>query len=626
MKKIFTNILTLAALLITGVAFTACSSSDDSIVEQQPANPGEQVYTLTIKASKDGSATTRALKLETSGALTAYWANGDELTVYNETEGAALTGTLKASNASGSTATFSGTLSGTLSGTIAANDELTLSYHPIASISSYEVQDGTLSGTYGAEKYDMATATVTVKTIVGSDITINEAGASFTTQTAMIKFTLQDDAATPAMLNATSLKVSIDGEDLLTFSPTEATYTTNGAGILYFALPNADVVAAAKSTTTAALASAKVSFSATVGSDTYKITKTGYPFAAGKYYTSILTTRKLMTYNLGAITGNLTLKDGDTATGTLDVAHYPVKISIEAGATVTLNGVTINGTNSDSYKWAGITCLGDATIILKDGTTNSVKGFHENYPGIYVPSDKTLTIQGESAGTGKLIASSNGKGAGIGGGYIIDCGNIEIKGGDVTSTGGGGAAGIGSGYGGKCGNITISGGVVTANGGTGPDDSYGDGAGIGSGGYYAFCGNILISGGSVTATGGSCGAGIGSGSFAYSCGNIEISGGTVTATGGTHAAGIGTGYESSGCGAITITKGITKVTATKGSYSGEIPTNCIGRGENGGTVGTITIDGMTDWTAGTATTNLNFVVSETYYTNDTWTLTPKSTH
>ena len=69
MKKIFTNILTLAALLITGVAFTACSSSDDSIVEQQPANPGEQVYTLTIKASKDGSATTRALKLETVRGL-----------------------------------------------------------------------------------------------------------------------------------------------------------------------------------------------------------------------------------------------------------------------------------------------------------------------------------------------------------------------------------------------------------------------------------------------------------------------------------------------------------------------------------------------------------------------------
>ena len=591
MKKIYTNILILATLLITGVAFTACSSSDDSIVEQQPANPGEQVYTLTIKASKDGSATTRALKLETSGALTAYWANGDELTVYNETMGAALTGTLTASNASGSTATFSGTLSGT----IAANDVLTLTYHPIASISSYEDQDGTLSGTNGAEKYDMATATVTVASVNSGDITTT-GNASFTTQTAMIKFTLQDDAATPAMLNATSLKVSIDGENLLTFSPTEATYTTNGAGILYFALPSAGVVAAAKSTTTTALASAKVSFSATVGSDTYKITKTGYPFAAGKYYTSRLTTRKLMTYDLGAITGNLTLKDGDTATGTLDVANYPVKISIEAGATVTLNGVTINGTNSDSYKWAGITCLGDATIILKDGKTNSVKGFHENYPGIDVPSGKTLTIQGETAGTGKLIASSNGKGAGIGGGYIIDCGNIEIKGGDVTSTGYGGAAGIGSGYGGNCGNITIRGGVVTANGG-------------------------------------SNGAGIGSGSYANSCGNIEISGGTVTATGGFSAAGIGTGYNSSGCGAISIKNTVTQVTATKGDGFNVGSFNCIGSGEYGGTVGDISFGSTKVYNSTTEEWTQNPMVNGTYgglnlvisNSNDTWTLTPNTT-
>jgi len=71
-----------------------------------------------------------------------------------------------------------------------------------------------------------------------------------------------------------------------------------------------------------------------------------------------------------------------------------VKISIAAGATVTLSGVTINGTNSVSCWWAGLNCLGDATIILADGTTNSVKGFYENYPGIHVPSGKTLTIQG----------------------------------------------------------------------------------------------------------------------------------------------------------------------------------------------------------------------------------------
>lgn len=583
MKKIFTNILTLAALLITGVAFTACSSSDDSIVEQQPANPGEQVYTLTIKASKDGSATTRALKLETSGALTAYWANGDELTVYNETKGAALTGTLTASNASGSTATFSGTLSGT----IAANDVLTLTYHPIASISSYEGQDGTLSGTNGAEKYDMATATVTVASVNSGDITTT-GNASFTTQTAMIKFTLQDDAATPAMLNATSLKVSIDGEDILTFSPTATTYSANGNGILYFALPNADVVAAAKSTTTTALASAKVSFSATVGSDTYKITKTGYPFAAGKYYTSTLTTRKLMTYDLGAITGNLTLNDGDTATGKL-TGNY--KISIADGATVTLNGVTIDGTKISSFSWPGITCLGNANIILVG--TNTVITTADGKPAILASGDtwnpKTLTISGS---------------------------------GSLTATGGPKAAGIGSGASGTCGDITISGGTVEAYGGS-------DGAGIGSG-ASGTCGDITISGGTITANGGSQGAGIGSGYYQATCGNIKISGGTVTAMGGGEAAGIGSGYYSgstSSCGDITITNTVAQVTAIKGSNA----PNSIGKGYNSAPIGTITFGSTQVYNGSVWSPNpmaagtyggLTLDISTKNETNDTWKLTP----
>lgn len=132
--------------------------------------------------------------------------------------------------------------------------------------------------------------------------------------------------------------------------------------------------------------------------------------------------------------------------------------------------------------------------------------------------------------------------------------------------------------------LTISGsGSLTATGGYGA-------AGIGSGAESS-CGNITIEGGTVTAQGGYNGAGIGTGYSNYGCGNITISGGTVTATGGSSAAGIGTGYNNYGCGNITITKEITKVTATKGSIEYEKDSNCIGSGESGGTVGTITIGG-----------------------------------
>ena len=109
--------------------------------------------------------------------------------------------------------------------------------------------------------------------------------------------------------------------------------------------------------------------------------------------------------------------DGATLKGELDVSTIPYKVVIPAGATVTLAGVTIDGNSVDdaAHRHAGITCLGDATIILADKTENTVKGFYETYPGIYVPVGKKLTIKGGSDGNGKLTASSNRNAAGIGG-------------------------------------------------------------------------------------------------------------------------------------------------------------------------------------------------------------------
>ena len=256
------------------------------------------------------------------------------------------------------------------------------------------------------------------------------------------------------------------------------------------------------------------------------------------------------TVDLSTLTGDYVAQNGDVLTGTL---AKNVKISIADGATVTLDGVTINGTHDLNYKWAGINCQGFATIILKDGTTNTVKGFHDYYPGIYTPSDKTLTIKGEAAGTGSLTASSNGFGAGIGGGYKIDCGSIVIMSGNVTATGGQFAAGIGSG-----------------NGGGG--------------------GSIIIAGGTVTAAGGLNAAGIGSGSTSTSnCEYIIIYGGTVTATGGQYGAGIGSGQYAK-CEDIMIDNSVTKLTATKGDDAPD----CIGAGESG-TCESVEIDDEEYW-------------------------------
>lgn len=290
MKKTFRNFRTLAALLIASAAFTACSNENSDIIGEQPAQQAPQVYTLTISASKGGDAT-RALDLSGT-SLVASWDDGDVLTVVNQTKSyTALGGTLTASNASGNTATFSGALTGT----IEAGDVLRLNYHAHDYFTEFPNQDGTLKGTNGAEKYDVANATVTVASVDEGNITTT-GDASFTTWTAMLKLTLQDGSSN--LLNPTSLTISVDGiADFLTFSPTAATYTANGNGVLYFALPNAENVAYIKmgatpsdiDTKKAALAAATVTFTAVAGGKTYVATKTGYPFTEGTYYASTLT-------------------------------------------------------------------------------------------------------------------------------------------------------------------------------------------------------------------------------------------------------------------------------------------------------------------------------------------------
>ena len=173
--------------------------------------------------------------------------------------------------------------------------------------------------------------------------------------------------------------------------------------------------------------------------------------------------------DLSTLTGDLEARNGQTLTGALGCY---VKVSIADGATVTLRDATINGRNKNAFRWAGITCPGNATLVLEG--ENSVRGFQRMFPGIHIAPGKTLTIKG----SGTLSASSNGYGAGIGGGSAIDCGHIVIEGGTITSEGGNEAAGIGGGAYAACGNITITDDVtsLTATKGDGAKHSVGAGA------------------------------------------------------------------------------------------------------------------------------------------------------
>ena len=317
-----------------------------------------------------------------------------------------------------------------------------------------------------------------------------------------------------------------------------------------------------------------------VGSGTANITATmadgdGYAYETKSVAYAIEVDHNI---NLALVNFNFTAHDGDILSGTL-AGNY--KISIAAGASVELKDVTINGGDDYNYQWAGLTCLGNATIIITG--TNTVKSFYNLHPGIQAgPEGTTLTING----TGTL-----------------------------TATGGNWAAGIGSGYDhATCGNITINGGTVVAT-------SAKQGAGIGSGYYFSSCGNITINGGTIVATSTKEGAGIGSGFKNSSCKNITISGGDITASSGDSGAGIGSGYDSSFGDKITITSDITKVQATT-NYADSWP---IGKGYcDDESTGAVTIAEKTvtgrSWTS-TSLPGLNFATSSTGGANLTWTLT-----
>ena len=536
----------------------ACSSEDTALNNSPAQQQGRKVHFTATIAAPGGNAGTRTeytevTEGEAAGTINVAWKANDKIAlIHNGTKDEV---TVETVNEDGS-ATITGDI------TVGTNGEDVIAYYPAAAIelnndknpvpaAAYTekmlAQDGTLS--YIASNLDLRSGKSTIA--VDGDKATLASSVSLTSNTAIWKLTLQDNAETPAALSATQVSVIKDGETPETLAGT-ATLST-ATSTVYLAMPEM-----AEPETT-------VTIEAVTANGNYTYVNSGLTLAAGKYYQSTVTMAPAAT-DLSKLKEDYIAQDGETLTGTL---KENVKISIAAGATVTLAGVSINADGKrNTGGYAGLTCLGDATIILKDGSENTVTGFNKNYPGIYVPgnaanpaNNKTLTIKGETAGTGSLTAicqDKNGFAAGIGGNNVESCGNIVIAGGTITATGGCGA-GIGSGPGTSCGAITISGGTVTATGGN-------RGAGIGSG-DFGTCGAITISGGTVSATGGAYGAGIGSSlgegnqSATGKCGDILISGGTVSATGGQDAAGIGSGDEGT-CSNITITTGVTQVTAT----------------------------------------------------------------
>ena len=401
MKQAFSKMLPLAAILMAGVAMVACS------VEKQPTETVEpspkKMLSLTIDASLDGGAT-RSLNIDGEEMLSAIWKEGEKVEIY---DGEGKIGELTASNITneGRSATLSGAVDVSSGVPMTLRMYLNRRDDPFL----FYLQDGTLDGPAGAEKFEMAKAEVSLSTYNDEELFYN-GPATFVSQTAVAKFTFKN-GRTPiqatrmqitARLPFSSPDVVMDEGDIL-----DVDFSTPNNGVIYLALPVRDVLAKALKSKDIfslaertleeyeeALSAAELTIKVYEGETEYTTTKTGYNFAAGKYYAAQLkwagqlrpgdyyeahwdddNTRVYFTEETRA-ENEYQVLDGTTVT------------SITEGWYVVKDNVTISGKQS---------LTGDTFLILCDGATLTI-----NNEGEFAGNGHALTIYAQDEGTGGL--------------------------------------------------------------------------------------------------------------------------------------------------------------------------------------------------------------------------------
>ena len=679
MKKNIIHLLSMLTIvaLLTPLA-TACSSDELDPPFSLSTPKGASKVHVSVGAGISGDATRSAVDY-TSGVRTLQFTAGDKLYVYAPTTNdgsfdSFIAGYLTVKDGSisadGTSAKFEGdldyyewnwnidvfhyqkatphfTTADPLAECITANVEAQLVHAGTESYYSYETQSSNPQyRSNGHYNYNGVTLPTTVEDFMTKRLLVKANGYDATNH--CFDLAVETYGGHNAIFNCTISGLPASKNYNVSISRGSGTYSgyltqTDASGIAHFVFNHTDAYTTADTYTIRLTNTAD-------NTDTYSfdigpLTLQNKVYNITRTWTGVSFAKKLV--DLSTLTGDYTAQDDETLTGTL-TGNY--KISIASGATVTLKDVVITNLGNNC-NWAAINCENDATLIVK-GTNTVRAGKNENgfilFPGIWIASGKTLTIQGD----GSLTVNDYGNipfffSAGIGGGLSLPCGNIVIEGGTITAIGGEHAAGIGGGSS-TFGNITIKGGTVIAtcgeNGGAGIGcgcgshltsgdiiieggnitATGGEGAGIGCA-RQQNCGDITISGGTIKASGGSKAAGIGS-CGGSQCGNINITGGTITATSGVYGAGIGSG-DAGECGNISISGTMTKVTATGGNYAPGIGIGTADGGEyeelsdsDSGfmptpSCGTITITGGTITATG-GTKSAAIGAGRNFYAND----------
>lgn len=180
----------------------------------------------------------------------------------------------------------------------------------------------------------------------------------------------------------------------------------------------------------------------------------------------------------------------------------------------------------DSLTLTNLSVSGNVHLILTDGCKLTINGTDHN-AAVRVSGGSSLTIYGQTLGTGALTAESAGRGAGIGGNGGVDgfgsshgesSGTVTFNGGTVTTNRIGGGDGsnylFNSGFnGGHGGTVTINGGTVIVSGRIGGGDGGEGTSGLGAGGNGGNGSSLTIRGGNVSVAGKIGGGAAGSGYY-----------------------------------------------------------------------------------------------------------------
>lgn len=474
---------------VSMMAVVSCEREILPVDTSGQTSPKAKTYSMTITAGKGGMQT-KALSVS-DHVLSATWTAGDEVTVYNKTKGAAITGVLKAAGSSAST-----TLSGDLTGTIDKDDILQLKFLS----ANYDNQGGTLA--YIAANCDFAVAEVKVASTDGGKITTT-AAADFVNQQAIVQFTLKTyNGEASQYLNNLSIGYSSEAlSGTIELTGCQSAVSTNGNGIVYVAIP--------------AVLNATVNLSAEVTSqyDRYFYEKSGISFGRGRYYeigvkmshVLFVTTEEGLRSNMKTVSYNnftlllkndITIADGEIPANynqTINLNGHTISVksgktnrifNVPAGTKLTITGGgTLTGGSADNggaiYN-SGDLIINDVTIssntatghggaIYNDGTLTINGGVISNNTGsdagaIYNASGKTLTINGGTF--------SNNTATTYSGGAVVNEGTATIAGGTFT----GNAANVNGGAIYNYGTLTMTGGEVSGN--TAPVGDDGNGGGV----------------------------------------------------------------------------------------------------------------------------------------------------